>query len=221
MAEASKTDPQLWERVKEEMKRADKGGAPGQWSARKAQMAVQEYKRRGGGYDDRGPDQEDTHLHEWTEEAWGTRSGEESLASGERYLPKKVRMLLTEEEYARTSEKKRRDTMAKGRQYSDQPDDVEAKIAKIRRDGPTRGMLMERARDLGIEGRSKMDRDALLGAIERTVDEAGSKRGGRAHLEDRTKDELAERARELGIEGRSKMTRDELVDAVLAATGEG
>lgn len=43
-------DPALWEQVKAEMRAGDKGGRPGQWSARKAQMSVQEYKRRGGGY---------------------------------------------------------------------------------------------------------------------------------------------------------------------------
>ncbi|MEL7560858.1 hypothetical protein [Stutzerimonas chloritidismutans] len=45
-ATAKKTDPQLWERVKQAVTDGDKGGAPGQWSARKAQYAVQEYKKR-------------------------------------------------------------------------------------------------------------------------------------------------------------------------------
>ncbi len=48
---AKKTDPKLWEKVKEEVTEGDKGGKPGQWSARKAQMAVQEYKHEGGGYE--------------------------------------------------------------------------------------------------------------------------------------------------------------------------
>jgi len=30
--------------------REGKGGAPGQWSARKAQMLAREYKAKGGGY---------------------------------------------------------------------------------------------------------------------------------------------------------------------------
>jgi hypothetical protein len=66
----------------------DKGGAPGQWSARKAQMAVQEYKRRGGGYE--GGKRADNHLHQWTEEEWGTGSGARSRDNGERYLPREA-----------------------------------------------------------------------------------------------------------------------------------
>lgn len=48
-ATAEKTDPELWARVKQEITESDKGGRPGVWSARKAQMAVQEYKKRAGG----------------------------------------------------------------------------------------------------------------------------------------------------------------------------
>jgi hypothetical protein len=43
------TDPELRDEVKEEIHNGDKGGAPGQWSARKAQMMAAEYKKRGGG----------------------------------------------------------------------------------------------------------------------------------------------------------------------------
>ena len=37
-------------RIFNRIKRGGKGGAPGQWSARKAQMLAQAYKRAGGGY---------------------------------------------------------------------------------------------------------------------------------------------------------------------------
>jgi hypothetical protein len=40
MAEAKRTDPDLWDKVKAEVTAGDKGGDPGEWSARKAQMAV-------------------------------------------------------------------------------------------------------------------------------------------------------------------------------------
>ena len=43
------TDPDLRDQVKEDVQQGDKGGAPGQWSARKAQMMASEYKKRGGG----------------------------------------------------------------------------------------------------------------------------------------------------------------------------
>ena len=206
MAKAKRTDPDLWETVKEEVTRGDKGGEPGQWSARKAQMAVREYKRRGGGYDDDGPSQEDTDLHEWTEEDWGTRSGEESGETGERYLPRRVRMLLTEDEHDRTTRRKRDGET----QFVDQPDDVREKVSRIRDGGPTKAMLDERARDLGIEGRSSMSREALLDAIEAATDENGRRLG----LDARTKDELMDLARERGLEGRSSMTKDELVAAL-------
>ncbi len=38
---SKKNDPKLWEKVKEDVTAGERGGRPGQWSARKAQMAVQ------------------------------------------------------------------------------------------------------------------------------------------------------------------------------------
>lgn len=209
MDEAKRTDPDLWERVKAEVTAGAKGGRPGEWSARKAQMSVREYKRRGGGYDEAaGASQEDTSLHRWTAERWGTKSGGESGETGERYLPKTVRMLLTEDEYARTTGTKRR-----GReQFVDQPEDVREKAASIRRDGPTRAMLDARAGDLGIEGRTRMGDAALLRAIEAATDDDG--RGPLEGLGRMTKAELMARARERGVEGRSRMSKDALVRAL-------
>jgi hypothetical protein len=43
-ATAKRTNPALWERVKAKITRGSKGGRSGQWSARKAQMAVNAYK---------------------------------------------------------------------------------------------------------------------------------------------------------------------------------
>jgi hypothetical protein len=93
-ATAEKTDPKLWETVKAEVTAGAKGGKAGQWSARKAQMAVLEYKRRGGGFKGEKPDA-DNHLLQWEKEEWGTKSGGESLETGERYLPKRRRETLT------------------------------------------------------------------------------------------------------------------------------
>ena len=36
------TDPKLRDEVKKDIQESDKGGAPGQWSARKAQMMASE-----------------------------------------------------------------------------------------------------------------------------------------------------------------------------------
>jgi hypothetical protein len=44
------TKPTLRKRLFNEIKAAGKGGAPGQWSARKAQMLAKRYKEAGGGY---------------------------------------------------------------------------------------------------------------------------------------------------------------------------
>ena len=44
------TKPTLRNRLFNQIKPAGKGGAPGQWSARKAQMLAKLYKEKGGGY---------------------------------------------------------------------------------------------------------------------------------------------------------------------------
>ena len=44
------TKPELRKRLFNKIKAGSKGGKPGQWSARKAQMLAKEYKAAGGGY---------------------------------------------------------------------------------------------------------------------------------------------------------------------------
>jgi hypothetical protein len=44
------TKPGLRKRIFNRIKAGGKGGAPGQWSARKAQMLAVAYKKAGGGY---------------------------------------------------------------------------------------------------------------------------------------------------------------------------
>ena len=44
------TQPGMRKRLFEQIKAGGKGGAPGQWSARKAQMLASQYKKAGGGY---------------------------------------------------------------------------------------------------------------------------------------------------------------------------
>ena len=46
------TKPALRKRLFNEIKAGGKGGSPGQWSARKAQMLAKRYKEKGGGYRD-------------------------------------------------------------------------------------------------------------------------------------------------------------------------
>jgi hypothetical protein len=166
---AERTHPDLWEEVKAEVKEGEKGGKAGEWSARKAQLAVHEYKRRGGGYKGRKAD--DNALTQWTEEEWGTKSGKASEETGERYLPKAAREALTDEEYRATSREKREDT-AKGKQFSRQPEPIAVKTARFRSGAkaepapePTKSDLMRQAKMLEIDGRSRMTKDDLAKAI--------------------------------------------------------
>lgn len=167
---AEKRDPALWEQVKAEITAGDKGGEAGEWSARKAQLATQEYKRRGGKYV--GKKDEDNSLQQWTEEDWGTKSGKESGETGERYLPKEAREHLSDEEYKRTTAKKRADAR-KGRQFSKQPEDVARKTAEHRGTGHdgsgdgerTRAELYAEAQRRGIPGRSRMAKAELERAL--------------------------------------------------------
>lgn len=70
-------------------------------------------------------------LDRWTKEKWGTKSGKPSLKTGERYLPKAAREALTDEEYARTSAKKR-EGMRSGKQFVKQPKEIAEKTARYR-----------------------------------------------------------------------------------------
>tara|TARA_B100001287_G_scaffold258121_1_gene244261 strand:+ start:29 stop:244 length:216 start_codon:yes stop_codon:yes gene_type:complete len=44
------TKPGMRKRLFEKIKAGSRGGNPGQWSARKAQLLASEYKKAGGGY---------------------------------------------------------------------------------------------------------------------------------------------------------------------------
>ena len=44
------TKPTMRKNLFNRIKAGGKGGAPGQWSARKAQMLAKQYKAKGGGY---------------------------------------------------------------------------------------------------------------------------------------------------------------------------
>ena len=46
------TKPKMRKRLFQKIKAGGKGGKPGQWSARKAQMLAREYEAAGGGYMD-------------------------------------------------------------------------------------------------------------------------------------------------------------------------
>jgi len=129
MSSAKKSNPGLWKRIVAAVKAGTKGGNAGQWSARKAQLAVQRYKKAGGGY--KGAKESSNSLSKWTKEEWGTKSGKESLKTGERYLPKAAREALSSKEYSRTTRAKRIG-MAMGKQFVSQPKAIKEKTAKFR-----------------------------------------------------------------------------------------
>lgn len=106
--EETYTDPALRGRLKDEITAGDKGGRPGQWSARKAQLLVHEYEKAGGGYKGDAPTDAQKHLHEWTEEEWTTADGKpaEREDGMHRYLPKEAWDKLSPEEKAATEAKK-------------------------------------------------------------------------------------------------------------------
>ena len=129
------TKPALRKRIVSQVKSGSKGGKAGQWSARKAQIANERYKKAGGGFKG-GKTKAQKSLSKWTKEDWGTKSGKPSTqgkkATGERYLPKKARKALSDKEYKATSRKKRADTK-KGKQFSKQPKKIAKKTAKYRK----------------------------------------------------------------------------------------
>lgn len=106
------TDPELREQVKAEVLAGDRGGRPGQWSARKAQLVAAEYKRRGGGYtSDKAHEPEAArHLDRWTDEHWETADGSARAREGDstaRYLPHDAWERLAPAEREQTDRAKR------------------------------------------------------------------------------------------------------------------
>ena len=134
MSDAKYTKPELRKRIVARIKAGSKGGAAGQWSARKAQLVAAAYKKAGGGYKG-GKGKKQKSLRKWTKEEWGTKSGKPSTqgakATGERYLPKKARAKLTKAEYAKTTAAKRKGR-AEGKQFVKQPKAIAKETAKIR-----------------------------------------------------------------------------------------
>lgn len=160
---AEKSDPKLWEKVKEEVEAGDKGGKPGQWSARKAQLAVHDYKEAGGEYE--GEKSADNHLSQWTKEEWNTKSGAKSEDTGERYLPKNAREKMSDADYQESSDQKRADT-AKGKQHSKQPEHAAATTKEARLEEMSVADLRKKAASAKIEGRSKMSKAQLIKALD-------------------------------------------------------
>jgi hypothetical protein len=57
-------DPELRARLKDQIQAGGRGGKKRQWSARKAQLLVQEYEKVGGGYTTDARDERAKHLQQ-------------------------------------------------------------------------------------------------------------------------------------------------------------
>lgn len=217
------TKPELRERLKEEIKNSDKGGKPGQWSARKAQQLTQAYEREGGGYKGE-PDASQRSLAQWTAEDWQTVEGNAAANSDEgmqRYLPKKAWVLLSDQEKREANQTKIHQD-DKGNQYADWPASVHRAMTVLGHTqvDPTtlaKAELLNFARRLRVQGRSSMTKAALIDAIQKTEVDSGAEPEsdpGEGGLQQKTKRELYTLAQKQGIEGRSRMPKQALIKAL-------
>lgn len=117
---SKKSNPSLWKKIVAKIKAGSKGGKPGQWSARKAQLAVTAYKKAGGGYV--GKKSKKNSLSKWTKQKWRTPSGKKSSETGEVYAPSKTISKLKSTPSGRNklkqANKKKRAATRKGKQYA-------------------------------------------------------------------------------------------------------
>jgi hypothetical protein len=112
------TKPDLRDKIKDQVVKSDKGGNPGQWSARKAQLVTQEYEKEGGGYK-KPRNEKQQSLKKWGDEHWQTDDGSARARVGgktKRYLPKQAWEKLSAAEKKATEEKKERGSR-QGKQF--------------------------------------------------------------------------------------------------------
>ena len=105
----TRTNNPKWKRIVASVKAGSKGGPAGKWSARKAQLAVQRYKKSGGGYKGKKTGKES--LRKWTKQKWrtgGGAKGKTSKESGGRYLPDKAWKALSKGEKAAVNRSKKK-----------------------------------------------------------------------------------------------------------------
>ncbi len=114
---AGRSDEPRWKRIVASVKAGSKGGNPGQWSARKAQLAVLRYKKSGGGYS--GPKTKaQQSLSKWTKQKWRTSDGKPAKRKGgtTRYLPDAAWKNLSASQKAATNRAKMRGSR-QGKQF--------------------------------------------------------------------------------------------------------
>jgi len=124
---STKSNPKLWAQAKAEAKRR----MGGKHSARAMQLAVKIYKKRGGRY--KGKKSSSNKLKKWSKQDWGTSSGKKSSETGERYLPRAARKLLTKSQRAAGNRAKRKATRAGKQRAKYTPAERRAFIRATRR----------------------------------------------------------------------------------------
>lgn len=128
---AKRSNESLWQRIKSQVQNEETGGTrAGQWSARKALIAVRRYKDAGGRYI--GRRQRSNSLRRWVKQDWTTKSGKPSHVTGERYLPRRAFSSLSSRELASVNRSKRR-AMREGRQFSRMSRRIVSKVRKYRK----------------------------------------------------------------------------------------
>lgn len=133
------TKPELRENIKKRIMAGSKGGKPGQWSARKAQLVAQAYEKAGGGYTGK-KSKKQRSLSKWTDEKWTTSDGKPAIRKGgtTRYLPEKAWDKLTPSERAATNRKKREGSR-EGRQFVSNTEAAERAGRSARKKDASRG----------------------------------------------------------------------------------
>ena len=130
MSSAKKTKEAMWKRIVASVKAGGKGGRPGQWSARKAQLATSKYKKAGGGY--RGKKSSSNKLTKWSKQKWDYVSkGDKKKPKSKRgrYLPESVRKSLSSSEKSATNRRKKAATV-KGKQKAKYTKKIAAKVRR-------------------------------------------------------------------------------------------
>jgi hypothetical protein len=125
MSTAKKTNPALWESSKK--KAIARMG--GKHSARAMQLAVNLYKKAGGGY--KGTKKASNSLSKWSKQKWRTSDGSKSEGK-KRYLPDAAWKALSPAEKRATNRAKAAGNK-KGKQFVKQPSRIAKKVRRYRK----------------------------------------------------------------------------------------
>jgi hypothetical protein len=201
------TKPDLREKIKEEIKQSSKGGKKGKWSARKSQLLVNEYEKKGGEYKKDKNNQEANSLKEWTEQDWQTSEGKGKARQDgimKRYLPKKVWDKLSEKERREANKiKENADRMGKHKvEWTPAIKRAFKEAGFDDQDGEQQEIdYYQKAKQLDLSGRSKMKGSELEKAVKAELSK---------QFDSKNRQELYAMAQKKGISGRSKLNKDQL-----------